>query len=123
MLDNVCNKSHSSEDSLRSGKENIAPKLSDGIKKFRSQAGTTKSTCFSRPDIARRPSRDLFECIEQSRGRRLSEEDAKYIFAQVVNIVEYLDGLGIIHRDIKDENLLIDQDRKVNHLHDHSSLI
>ena len=81
------------------------------------------SACASsRPDILRRPSQDLFECIEQSRGRRLSEEDARYIFVQIVDIVDYLDGLGIIHRDIKDENLLIDQDRKVSSFLVHRSL-
>ncbi|KDQ57621.1 hypothetical protein JAAARDRAFT_69716 [Jaapia argillacea MUCL 33604] len=63
-----------------------------------------------RPNFSRRPSHDLFECIEQSKHKRLSETQARYIFAQVVEAVWYLDRQGITHRDIKDENLLIDKD-------------
>ncbi|KAG8755481.1 hypothetical protein FRC12_010877 [Ceratobasidium sp. 428] len=61
--------------------------------------------------MPRRASYDLFECIEQH--ERLSEGQAKYIFAQVVDTVRYLDSIGITHRDIKDENLVIDKDFKV----------
>ncbi|KAG8896047.1 hypothetical protein FRB99_000201 [Tulasnella sp. 403] len=64
-----------------------------------------------RPNMARRPSHDLFECIEQH--KTLSEPQARYIFAQVVETVEYLDSLGISHRDIKDENLVVDKDFNV----------
>ncbi|CAA7263166.1 unnamed protein product [Cyclocybe aegerita] len=67
----------------------------------------------SRPEITRRASHDLFECIEQSECKRLTESQARYVFAQVVDAVEYLEGLGITHRDIKDENLVIDQNLKV----------
>jgi serine/threonine protein kinase len=63
--------------------------------------------------MASRPSCDLFECIEQAPHKRLSEEQARYIFAQVVETVYYLDSLGITHRDIKDENLVIDKELKV----------
>ncbi|EAU91647.2 CAMK/CAMKL/PASK protein kinase [Coprinopsis cinerea okayama7 len=63
--------------------------------------------------ICKRPSYDLFECIEQSERKRLTEEQARYVFAQVVDAVYYLDSLGISHRDIKDENLVIDHDLKI----------
>ncbi|KAF8161076.1 kinase-like domain-containing protein [Crassisporium funariophilum] len=66
-----------------------------------------------RPEISRRPSHDLFECIEQSEHKRLTEPQARYVFAQVIDAVHYLDGLGITHRDIKDENLVIDKDLKI----------
>lgn len=66
-----------------------------------------------KPNIIRRPSHDLFECIEQSENKRLSEEQARYVFAQVIETVCYLDSLGITHRDIKDENLVIDHNLKV----------
>ncbi|KAF8608819.1 kinase-like protein [Ceratobasidium sp. AG-I] len=66
---------------------------------------------LTRPQMPRRASYDLFECIEQH--ERLSEGQAKYIFAQVVDTVRYLDSIGISHRDIKDENLVIDKDFKV----------
>ncbi|KAG8747163.1 hypothetical protein FRC10_002212 [Ceratobasidium sp. 414] len=65
----------------------------------------------ARPQAPRRASYDLFECIEQH--ERLSEGQAKHIFAQVVDTVKYLDSIGITHRDIKDENLVIDKDFKV----------
>lgn len=67
-----------------------------------------------RPNFTRRPSHDLFECIEQSKYKRLSENQARYIFAQVVEAVYYLDSKGITHCDIKDENLLVDSDLKVS---------
>ncbi|KIJ18871.1 hypothetical protein PAXINDRAFT_26938, partial [Paxillus involutus ATCC 200175] len=65
------------------------------------------------PHYTHRPSHDLFECIEQTKHKRLSERQARYIFAQVVEAVYYLDSRGITHRDIKDENLVIDKDFKV----------
>lgn len=72
------------------------------------------STCSpradSRPGFSRRPSYDLFECIEQSTQKRLTEPQARYVFSQVVDAVHYLDTLGIAHRDIKDENLVISDD-------------
>ncbi|RDX55189.1 kinase-like protein [Lentinus brumalis] len=65
------------------------------------------------PKFTRRPSHDLFECIEQSKHKRLTENQARYIFAQVVEAVYYLDSQGITHCDIKDENLVVDADLKV----------
>ncbi|KAA1476014.1 kinase-like protein [Dentipellis sp. KUC8613] len=66
-----------------------------------------------RPSFVRRPSHDLFECIEQSAHKRLSEDQARYIFAQVVEAVHYLDSQGVSHCDIKDENILVDKDLRV----------
>ena len=68
---------------------------------------------FSPPEISQRASHDLFECIEQSDDKRLSESQARHVFAQVVDVVHYLDSRGITHRDIKDENLVIDHNLKV----------
>ncbi|TFK75454.1 kinase-like protein [Pluteus cervinus] len=80
--------------------------------KFQLSAPATGYTAKRFP-ICRRPSHDLFECIEQSENKRLTEDQARYVFAQVVDAVCYLDGLGITHRDIKDENLVIDRNLKV----------
>ncbi|KAF8135576.1 kinase-like domain-containing protein [Boletus edulis] len=66
-----------------------------------------------KPHYPRRPSHDLFECIEQMKHKRLSEKQARYIMAQVAEAVYYLDSHGICHRDIKDENLVIDKNFKV----------
>ncbi|KAG9011211.1 hypothetical protein FRB94_008810 [Tulasnella sp. JGI-2019a] len=64
-----------------------------------------------RPNMARRPSHDLFECIEQH--KKLGEARARHVFGQIVDTVEYLQSLGISHRDIKDENLVVDADFNV----------
>lgn len=61
--------------------------------------------------MERRTSHDLFECIEQH--TRFSEEVAAWVFAQIVEAVYYLAKLGICHRDIKDENCVIDSDYNV----------
>jgi len=62
----------------------------------------------SQPAFFRRPSHDLFECIEQTKDKRLSERQARFVFAQIVNAVHYLDSQGVTHCDIKDENILVD---------------
>ncbi|KAI0821635.1 kinase-like protein [Trametes gibbosa] len=72
-----------------------------------------KAPLDGRPGCSRRASHDLFECIEQSRHKRLTENQARYIFAQVVEAVYYLDNQGITHCDIKDENLVVDSDLRV----------
>jgi serine/threonine protein kinase len=61
--------------------------------------------------FVRRTSCDLFECIEQH--RHFEEGLAKKIFRQIVDCVAYLDSVGICHRDIKDENIVIDHEYKV----------
>ncbi|KAG1042528.1 hypothetical protein G6F46_000566 [Rhizopus delemar] len=83
---------------------------------------TSHSTCSSlmdspleqylpTPVIKRRTSCDLFECIE--RHNYFQEPLARAIFKQIVECVAYLDVLGICHRDIKDENIVIDDQYQV----------
>ncbi|KAG0735745.1 hypothetical protein G6F57_008378 [Rhizopus arrhizus] len=61
--------------------------------------------------FVRRTSCDLFECLEQH--KYFEEGLAKKIFRQIVECVAYLDNLGVCHRDIKDENIVIDENYKV----------
>ncbi|KAG0174159.1 hypothetical protein DFQ28_004673 [Apophysomyces sp. BC1034] len=61
--------------------------------------------------FVRRTSCDLFECIE--RHHNFEEPLAKMIFKQIAECVAHLDRMGICHRDIKDENIVIDSQYKV----------
>ncbi|KAJ7262178.1 kinase-like domain-containing protein [Mycena haematopus] len=90
------------------------PRSADDIQtKRRPQAPRPSLPLPPRPEYSRRPSHDLFECIEQSEHKRLSEDQARYVLGQVVEAVYYLDCHGVTHRDIKDENLVIDEHLKV----------
>lgn len=44
---------------------------------------------------------------------RMSEDDARKKFRQIVQAVEYCHNKGIVHRDLKAENLLLDEAHNV----------
>lgn len=50
--------------------------------------------------------KDLFDYITEN--RKLSDTQARHFFRQVVEMALALAALNIVHRDIKDENLLVD---------------
>ena len=60
--------------------------------------------------IMERPenSQDLFDFI--SKQKMLSENTARDLFKQVVDTVVTCYEKGVVHRDIKDENLIVDMD-------------
>jgi serine/threonine protein kinase len=60
--------------------------------------------------LRKRPSVDLFHYIDT---HQINEKQARFIFGQVVAAMRYLNSLGLIHGDIKDENILIDDNLKI----------
>ncbi|KAL8599941.1 hypothetical protein ACOMHN_050243 [Nucella lapillus] len=54
---------------------------------------------------------DLVDYI--TKRKRLDETEAKRFMRQVVSAVDYLHRLGIIHRDLKIENMLLDENRNI----------
>ncbi|CAK9438986.1 uncharacterized protein LODBEIA_P32100 [Lodderomyces beijingensis] len=53
------------------------------------------------------PAIDLFDYIEVRKD--LSEFDCRFIFKQAVSSIYHLHKQGIVHRDIKDENVIVDE--------------
>ncbi|KAL3668846.1 hypothetical protein V7S43_006138 [Phytophthora oleae] len=53
---------------------------------------------------------NLCEVLQRTSGQRLTEPRAKRIFVQLVEAVEALHGQNVIHRDLKLENILVDED-------------
>lgn len=54
------------------------------------------------------PAIDLFDLIEVKSD--MSEQECKYIYFQCCSAMAHLHKKGIVHRDIKDENIIVDQD-------------
>ena len=53
---------------------------------------------------------ELFQYILMK--KKLEEEEACYYFLQIINCIDYLNKLKISHRDLKAENIIIEQNTK-----------
>ncbi|KAJ1553802.1 hypothetical protein HK096_006357, partial [Nowakowskiella sp. JEL0078] len=54
---------------------------------------------------------DLFDYIELN--QQMDEQEIKYIFRQIVEAVNHLHSLNIVHRDIKDENVIVNESKSI----------
>ena len=54
---------------------------------------------------------NLLNCINKM--TKLSENQAKNIFYQLITTLEYIHSLGIVHRDIKPDNILLDLNNNI----------
>jgi calcium/calmodulin-dependent protein kinase I len=55
---------------------------------------------------------ELYEMIVER--KTFSEKDTSHIMAQVFSALEYLHGIGIVHRDLKLENMLLNDKSKLD---------
>ena len=58
--------------------------------------------------------RDLCEVIKNGQIKRMTFAVAKYIFLQIISALQTCHELGIIHRDIKPQNVLVTRDYSNN---------
>uniref|UniRef100_A0A8C2EYA3 non-specific serine/threonine protein kinase n=1 Tax=Cyprinus carpio TaxID=7962 RepID=A0A8C2EYA3_CYPCA len=54
---------------------------------------------------------ELYDYIQDK--QRLSEEEARHFFRQITSAVQYCHKNGVVHRDLKLENILLDKDLNV----------
>ena len=56
---------------------------------------------------------DIYTCYFSQAKRRLSEDESKRIFFQILQAIDHLHDLGVSHRDVKLENVLFADDKNI----------
>ena len=56
---------------------------------------------------------DLFDYLRTFESKRIPEEEALHILRQLLDAIEHLHDKKVVHKDIKLDNVLIDQNKKV----------
>ena len=51
---------------------------------------------------------DLFDYIREK--GKMNETEGKIIFKQVLQAVQHIHSCGVVHRDIKDENIVLNRE-------------
>ena len=54
---------------------------------------------------------DIFDYLVTN--GKMSEPEARHIFVQIVSAVKYCHSHGVVHRDLKAENLLLDSESNI----------
>ena len=67
----------------------------------------TETQCYFALELA--SNGDLFDYIKQRKRKVLPEAEGRFVFKQVCEGLHYCHSRDIVHRDIKCENLLLDQ--------------
>ncbi len=57
--------------------------------------------------------KSLEEYLQKQPYKRIAEGEASYIFRQIVKGIQYCHQNGIVHRDIKTENIMIDHNHNI----------
>ena len=76
------------------------------------KGGPTLDTTFMVLDFIsakKDKSHDLFDKIVAAKGT-LDEDDGRHFLAQMLDTLEYMHGEGVVHRDMKPENILLDSE-------------
>jgi serine/threonine protein kinase len=57
--------------------------------------------------------KSLYHYIKKKQGLKLEEPECKLIFRQLVEAVAYLHRINIVHRDLKLDNILVDEKKNI----------